>query len=160
MIIGSLSRDDIDRKILDAAGRDIESFFKSEYDKYPKSIFISTPPGQLFCQRIFFVKWDLSGDAIALQQAVADFIWNVIQHMIAHSFNSVAIPVDGSDDCMDTTQIVIQTMLKAIRKHLMIRQLSILVKFIVEPRQPFVFNIFREQILTSMIGKLISILNE
>ncbi|CAF0820337.1 unnamed protein product [Adineta ricciae] len=147
VIIGTLIGNTIDRKILKEAGSEANDTFASEYERNPHSLIIPTPPGHLNCHRIFFIKWDPYANGIRLYQAVADFVWNIVQNVIAHDFQSVAIPIGGEQESTDTLKIIIEAMIKSIQKQIIIRKLSIFVKIVVESDEQFIYSSLCEKIL-------------
>ncbi|CAF5106069.1 unnamed protein product, partial [Rotaria sp. Silwood1] len=148
-IIGSPSSIALHNAIIEAAGDDVKTAYEIEYIRNPNSILISTPPGKLSCQRIFFLKWEPDTDDSILRQSIIDFIWNIIQNVISYNYRSIACPAIGCGGYGCSVDIVVKTMVKQIKYHLKTRNLSLTVKFIIRPEQENIYDEFCKQVLAS-----------
>ncbi|CAF1264045.1 unnamed protein product [Rotaria sordida] len=148
-IVVSSSSEILKQVIVKAAGLEVKAAYESEYKHNPNSILISTISGQLCCKRIFFLKWQPNANDSILRQSVVDFIWNVIQHVVAYNYESVAFPAIGCGKHGCSIDIVVKTMVKEIKKHLEMRNLSLQVKFVIQPEQQNVYDEFCKQVLIS-----------
>ncbi|CAF4172022.1 unnamed protein product [Rotaria sordida] len=152
-IIGNPPSIALQYTIIEAAGDEVETAYETEYRRNPNSILISTPPGKLPCQRIFFLKWEPDPDDSILRQSIIDFIWNIIQNVISYNYTSVACPAIGCGGYGCSVDIVVKTMVKEIKNQLKTRNLSLTVKFIIRPEQQNIYDEFCKQVLASEEGK-------
>ncbi|CAF2747523.1 unnamed protein product [Rotaria sp. Silwood2] len=148
-IIGSSSSIALQQTIIEAAGNEVKTAYETEYRRNPNSILISTPPGQLSCQRIFFLKWKPNVDDSILRQSIVDFIWTVIQNVISYNYTSVAFPAIGCGGYGCSVDIVVKTMVREIKNQLKTRNLSLTVKFVIQPEQKNIYDEFCKQVLAS-----------
>ncbi|CAF3698920.1 unnamed protein product [Rotaria sp. Silwood1] len=149
VIIGSSSSENLRQVLIKAGGDEVETTYYQTYLDNPNSLIISTPPGQLPCKRIFFIKWEPNKDPELLRQSVIDLIWNVIQNVISYNYVSVAFPALGCGEHACSINVVVETMIREIRKEIQNRKLSLLVKFIIQPNQQNVYDEFCKQLLSS-----------
>ena len=158
-IIVSSSSEKLKQTIIQAAGTEVESAYEAEHQRNPKSILISTSPGQLPCKRIYFLKWIPDLDEAVLRQSIYDFISTVIQNIIASHYQSIAFPAIGFGEYHCSSDVVVDTMVSEIKKELRKRALSLTVKFVIQPGKPDVYDLFCKQVLASDKGTvLLSIL--
>ncbi|CAF5044035.1 unnamed protein product [Rotaria sp. Silwood1] len=149
VIIGSSSSIVLTQTIIEAAGDEVKTTYETESKRNPNSILISTPPGQLSCRRIFFLKWKPDADDSILRQSIIDFIWNVIQNIISCNYTSVAFPAIGCGGYGCSVDIVVKTMVREIKNQLKTRNLSLTVKFVIQPEQQNIYDEFCKQVLAS-----------
>ncbi|CAF4695757.1 unnamed protein product [Rotaria sp. Silwood1] len=149
VIIGSSSSIVLTQTIIEAAGDEVKTTYETESKRNPNSILISTPPGQLSCRRIFFLKWKPDADNSILRQSIIDFIWNVIQNIISCNYTSVAFPAIGCGGYGCSVDIVVKTMVREIKNQLKTRNLSLTVKFVIQPEQQNIYDEFCKQVLAS-----------
>ncbi|CAF1037008.1 unnamed protein product [Didymodactylos carnosus] len=149
VIIGSLSSEILKQSIIKAAGIEVKTAYETESKNNPNSILISTLPSQLPCKRIFFLKWQPDANDAIFRQSIVDFIWNVMQNVISYNYTSIAFPAIGCGKHGCSVDIVVKTMVKEIKNQLKIRNLSLTVKFVIEPEQQNVYDEFCTQVLGS-----------
>ncbi|CAF3262026.1 unnamed protein product [Rotaria sp. Silwood2] len=149
VIIGSPSSIALHYAIIEAAGDEVKTAFEIEYKRNPNSILISTPPGKLSCQRIFFLKWEPDADDSKLRQSIIDFVWNIIQNVISYKYTSIACPAIGCGGYGCSVDIVIKTLVQEIKNQLKTRNLSLTVKFVIRPEQQNIYDEFCKQVLAS-----------
>jgi hypothetical protein len=128
VIIASSSSENLQQSLLTAAGDYVEANSNLSL--------IYTPPGHLYCKRIFFLKWELDKDPELLRQSIADLIFNIIQNVRSHNFTSIAFPAIG---CGETT------MVRKMEQEIQKRNLPWTVKFITQQN---VYNEFCKQLLS------------
>ncbi|CAF4944171.1 unnamed protein product, partial [Rotaria sp. Silwood1] len=141
-IIGNPPSIALHHTIIEAAGDEVETAYGIEYGRNPNSILISTPPGKLSCQRIFFLKWEPDADDSILRQSIIDFIWNIIQNVISYNYTSIACPAFGCGGYGCSVDIVVKTMVQEIKNQLKTRNLSLTVKFVIRPEQQNIYDEF------------------
>jgi hypothetical protein len=115
-------------------------------------LIISTPPGQLPCKRIFFLKWEPDVNEDVLRQSIVDFISNVIQNAKSYNFTSIAFPAIGCGEHGCSVDIVVKTMVREITNQLTMRKLPLTVKFVVPPKQQNIYDEFCKVVLASQQG--------
>lgn len=135
--------------MLSAAGEQARTAYSKERKANPNSLIISTPPGYLHCNKIFFLNWEPDRDDDLLRQSIIDMISNVVQSAHAHKFTSLAFPAIGCGDYACSVDIVVKTMVREMKRHLEQRKLAWMVKFIIHPSQQNVYDEFCRQLLTS-----------
>ncbi|CAF3016157.1 unnamed protein product [Rotaria sp. Silwood2] len=140
--------------IIRVAGPEVETEYQKEYLHNPNSILISTLPGQLLCKRIFFLKWEPSKDESELRRSISDFMLTVVQSVKAHNYRSIAFPAIGCGEHNCSVNIVVETMVREIKRQLRNRKLSWTVKFVIEPEKQNVYDEFCTQIMVSDESKL------
>ncbi|CAF4399371.1 unnamed protein product [Rotaria socialis] len=151
-IIGSSSSNILKEKIIKAAGKQSQSAYNTELENHPHSILIAIPPGALPCKQIFFVKWKPDNDNKILQQSLVDLISIAVQNMISHKFTTLAFPAIGCGQHGCSVDIVVKTMVREMKNHLVQRDLAWRVKFVVQPNQENVYDEFCTQLLTTQDG--------
>ncbi|CAF1149153.1 unnamed protein product [Adineta steineri] len=147
VIIGSLSSENLRQSLLIAGGREVQAAYEKEYENNPNSLIISIPPGELPCKRLFFLRWEPDEDPDILRQSISDLIWNLIQNVNSHNFNSIAFPAIGCGEHACSVDIVVKTMVKEMKQQIMQRKLAWTVKFIIQPNQQNIYDEFRRQLL-------------
>ena len=135
-----------------AAGRNIKMVYKKEYEINPNSLIISVPSGELRCKKIFFLKWEPDSNEDVLRQSIVDFISNVIQNVISNEFRSIALPAIGCGKHECPVDIVIKTMVKQIQNQLIMRNIPLIVKFVIQPEKQNIYDEFRKQVLSLQEG--------
>ncbi|CAF4063349.1 unnamed protein product [Rotaria magnacalcarata] len=148
VIIGSSSSENLRLALIDAAGTQVENAYNDAYRDNPNSIIITTPGGNLKCQKIFFLKWEPNKNPDILRQSIVDLIWNVIQNTISHGFTSIAFPAIGCGEHGCAVDIVVKTMIREMKQQIQSRKLGWHVKFIVQPNLPDVYDEFCKQLLS------------
>ncbi|CAF4258476.1 unnamed protein product, partial [Rotaria sp. Silwood2] len=148
VIIGSSSSGFLRQAITEAAGNEVQKAYKKELKNHPNSTLISVPSGALPCKQIFFVKWEPDDDEDILRQSIVDLISTVVQNVISHKFTSIAFPAIGCGLHGCSTQIVIGTMVREMKKHLVKRDLCWKVKFVVQPNQENIYDVFCKVLIT------------
>jgi O-acetyl-ADP-ribose deacetylase (regulator of RNase III) len=138
---------------MNAAGSAVQMAYAKEYENNPNSLIISIPSGQLPCKRIFFFKWRPDIDEEVLQQSIVDFIWNIMQNVVSYKFTSIAFPAIGCGQHDCSKNIVVRTMVKEIKNQLKMRNLPLIVRFVVQPGQAEIYDEFCKQVLSSEEGK-------
>ncbi|CAF3757348.1 unnamed protein product [Rotaria magnacalcarata] len=151
-IIGSSSSDILKEKIIKAAGKQCQSAYNTELENRPHSILIAIPPGALPCKQILFVKWKPDKDDKILQQSLVDLISIVVQNVISYKFTTFAFPAIGCGQHGCSVDIVVKTMVREMKNHLVQRDLAWRVKFVVQPNQENVYDEFCTQLLTTQDG--------
>ncbi|CAF3919435.1 unnamed protein product, partial [Rotaria sp. Silwood1] len=149
VIIGSSSSEILKQAIIKVAGDEVQKAYNAEYKNNPNAIVISTPPGTLPCKRIFFVKWQPDMDETILQQSLVDLIWTVIQNVISYKFTSLAFPAIGCGKHGCSVGVVVKTMVKEMKAQLTMRNLPLVVKFVIHPDQQNIYDEFCKQLLTT-----------
>ncbi|CAF3180149.1 unnamed protein product [Rotaria sp. Silwood2] len=152
VIIVSSSSINLKSAIMEAAGDDIQSFYDDELNYNQCSLLIPTPPGDLPCETIFFIKWKPNDDEAILQQSIVDFVSNAIQNMISYGFNSIAFPAMGCGDYGCSVVLVVKTLIKEVKNQLLKRKLPLKVIFVVQPDSVNVYDEFCKQALKSSEG--------
>ncbi|CAF3672548.1 unnamed protein product [Rotaria socialis] len=148
VIIGSSSSENLRLALIDAAGTQVENAYNDAYRDNPNSIIITTPGGNLECQKIFFLKWEPNKNPDILRQSIVDLIWNVIQNTISHGFTSIAFPAIGCGEHSCAVDIVVKTMIREMKQQMQSRRLAWHVKFIVQPNLRDVYDEFCKQLLS------------
>jgi hypothetical protein len=149
VIIGCSSSENLRQVLLKTAGDQVHTIYTREYENNPNSLLISTPPGDLSCKRIFFLKWVPHRDDDILRQSIADLISNVIQNVHSHNYTSVAFPAIGCGGHACSVDVVVKTMVREMKQHMQMRKLPWTVKFIICPNQKNVYDEFCKQLLSS-----------
>jgi len=152
VIIGNSSSDIIKQSILQEAGCEIQTSYDVELQNDPNSSVITTPPGELLCKAIFFVKWQPTNDDGTLRQSIIDLIWTVFQNAIPYNFTSIAFPTIGYENLGCNIDIMIRTMVKEMKNQLIKTDLPLTVKFVAQPNQHTIYNEFCKQVLTAQEG--------
>ena len=152
VIIGSSSSEILKKAIIKVAGDEVQTAYNAQYKNNPNSVLISTPPGILPCKRIFFVKWQPAKDETILRQSIVDLMWTVIQSVISYKFTSLAFPAIGCGQHGCSVDVVVKTMVKEMRNQLTMRNLSLTVKFVIQPNQQNIYAEFCKQVLATQHG--------
>ncbi|CAF4034369.1 unnamed protein product [Rotaria sp. Silwood2] len=139
--------------IIKAAGEKIQKVYDNELENHPNSVLIATPSGALLCKQIFFVKWDSDPDEEILRQSLVDLMYTVVQNVKSHNFTSIAFLAIGCEKHGCSINIVVKTMVLEMKRHLITRNLSWTMKFVVEPDQENIYDEFSKQVLTTQDGK-------
>jgi len=154
VIIGNSSSDIIKQSILEVAGCEIHTAYDIELQNNPNSPIITTPPGDLLCKAIFFLKWQPTNDEVTLRQSIVDLIWTVFQDAIAYNFTSIAFPTIGYESFGCNIDILIRTMVKEMKIQLIKTDLPLTIKFVVKSNQDTIYNEFCKQVLTTQEGNV------
>ncbi|CAF3325966.1 unnamed protein product [Rotaria socialis] len=152
VIVGSTSSGILTDTIINAAGKESQLAYEMEITNHPNSALIAIPSGSLSCKKIFFVKWEPNDNEEILRQSLIDLISIVVQNVISHKFTSIAFPAIGCGKHACSVDIVVQTMVYEMKKHLIQRKLSWRVKFVVNANQENVYDEFCKQVLTTEDG--------
>ncbi|CAF2070776.1 unnamed protein product [Rotaria magnacalcarata] len=152
VIVGSTSSGILREIILKAAGKESQLAYEIERRNHPNYILIEIPAGSLQCKKIFFVKWGPNDNEEILQQSLIDLINIVVQNAISHKFTSIAFPAIGCGKNACSLDIVVKTMVREMKKHLIQRKLSWRVKFVVNANQENVYDEFCKQVLKTEDG--------
>ncbi|CAF3438093.1 unnamed protein product [Rotaria sp. Silwood1] len=147
VIVVSSSSDYLRQIVIMEGGEQVYESYERESITSPNSILISTPPGNLSCKRIFFLKWMPDENENILRQSIADFIWNVIQNVLAYKFDSIAFPPIGCAHHNISTSIIIQTLINQLIYQIKNRNLSLTVKFVILPDQKEIYQEFYQHLL-------------
>ncbi|CAF3512500.1 unnamed protein product, partial [Rotaria sp. Silwood2] len=94
-IVVCSSSDVLRKAVLKAAGPTVETEYANGRTENPSSAIIVPSPGQLLCQKIFFLPWKPNTDVCILQQSLKNFVFNAIQYAINYHFRSIAFPAVG-----------------------------------------------------------------
>ena len=140
------------KAILKAAGDEVQRAYDTENKNNPNAVLISTPPGVLPSKRIFFVKWKPDTDEAKLRQSLIDLIWTIVQNVIACKFTSLAFPAIGCGKHGCSIDIVVKTLVREMKNQLIIRDLSLRVKFVIQPDQQNIYDEFCKQVLSTQNG--------
>ena len=154
MIIGNSSVDTIRQSILEVAGCEIQTSYNIELLNNPNSSLLTTPPGDLLCKAIFFLKWQPTNDETTLRQSIVDLIWSVIQNTILYNFTSIAFPTIGYETFNCNIDSLIPMMVKEMKQQLIKTDLPLTVKFVSQPNQDTIYNEFCKQVLTIQEGNV------
>jgi hypothetical protein len=111
-----------------------------------------TPPGDLLCKAIFFLKWQPTDDQITLRQSIVDLIWTIFQNSIPYNFTSIAFTTIGYENLGCNIDILIRTMTKEMKNQLIKTELPLTIKFVSQPNQDTIYNEFCKQVLTIQEG--------
>ncbi|CAF2688412.1 unnamed protein product [Rotaria sp. Silwood2] len=149
VILGSSSSENLRQVLLEAGGKQVEDAYSEEFRVNPNSLIISTPPGQLPCKRIFFLKWEPNKDPEILRQSIIDLIWNLIQNVNSYNFTSIAFPAIGCGEHACSVDIVVKTMVTEMKQQIQNRKLPWIVTFIIHPNEQNVYDEFCKQLLAS-----------
>ncbi len=141
------------------AGKEVYEVYEKENHSNPNSLLISTPPGNLLCKKIFFLKWKPDENENILRQSINDFIWNVIQNVLSYEYDSIAFPSIGCGHSNISTQIIIQTLIYQLIYQIKNRNLSLIIKFIILPDENQIYQQFSQQILSSKQGLIFRFLS-
>lgn len=152
VIIGSSSSTNLIRAIIAAAGDDVQTAYNTECKNDSRNTLISTIPGCLPCKRIFFLEWKPDNDEGKLRQSLIDLTWTVMQHLILYNFTSIAFPAIGCGNHGCPVDSVVKIMVKEIKNQLIMRNLPLTVKFVIQPNQRNVYDEFCKQVLTNQNG--------
>ncbi|CAF1261926.1 unnamed protein product [Adineta ricciae] len=149
VIIGSSSSENLQRALFKAGGDEVETTYHKEDTGNPNSLIISTPPGNLPCKRVFFLRWEPASDPDELRQSIIDLIWNLIQNVNSHHFSSIAFPAIGCGEHACSVDVVVKTTVREMKKQILTRKLPWTVKFIIEPNQQTIYDEFCRHLLSS-----------
>ncbi|CAF1208361.1 unnamed protein product [Rotaria sordida] len=147
VIVISSSSDYLRQIVIMEGGEEVYGAYEKENKTNPDCLLISTPPGNLPCKRIFFLKWVPDENENLLRQSIVDFIWNVIQNVLAYKFDSIAFPPIGCAHSNISTSIIIQTLINQLIYQIKNRNLSLTVKFIILPDQDEIYQEFHQELL-------------
>ncbi|CAF1154227.1 unnamed protein product [Adineta steineri] len=154
VIIGSSSSQILKQAIIKVAGDHVNKSYNDECKNNSNAILISTPPGNLPCKRIFFVKWEPNRDEQILRQSLTDLIWTVIQNVLSYNFTSFAFPALGCGQHACSVDVVVKTMVKEVKNQLTMRNTPLAVKFIIQPNQQNIYDEFCKQVLATKDGDI------
>ena len=152
MVVASSSSANLIRAIMGAAGDEVQTAYNVERQNQTHSPLISTGPGRLPCKRIFFLEWKPDNDDARLRQSLIDLIWMVIQHLKPYNFTSIAFPAIGCGAHGCSVDLVVKTIVKEIKNQLIVRNLALTVKFVIQPDQQNIYDEFWKQVLTTHNG--------
>jgi O-acetyl-ADP-ribose deacetylase (regulator of RNase III) len=152
VIIGSSSSANLMRAIFEAAGDDVQQAYNLECQNNSHAILISTVPGDLPCKRIFFLEWKPDRNEEKLRQSLVDRIWMAMQHLIQYNFTSIAFPAIGCGEHGCSIDLIVKTLVKELKHQLIIRNLPLTVKFIIQSNQQNIYDEFCKQVLTTQNG--------
>jgi hypothetical protein len=138
--------------IIIEGGEEVYQSYQKENEINPNSLLICTPPGNLSCKKIFFIKWKPDENENILRQSIIDFIWNVIQNTLSYHYDSIAFPSIGFGHHNISTQIIIQTMINELINQIKNRNLQLTIKFVILPDQHTIYQQFSQQLLSSEQG--------
>ncbi|CAF4405980.1 unnamed protein product, partial [Rotaria magnacalcarata] len=150
VIIASSSSAILQKAILDAAGEESQRAYDKELKTHPNATLFTLPSGTLPCKKIFLVTWMPDKDEKVLQRSVTDLIYTVVLNTQQHNFTSIALPAIGCGKIGCSMEIVVKTMVHAMKANLMERSLPWKVKFVVETTQAKVYEEFCKQLLTKI----------
>ncbi|CAF1160141.1 unnamed protein product [Adineta steineri] len=153
VIVINSSAEILKETILNTAGDDVRQSFNAEIANNPNALLTVTSSGRLSCKQIFFVRWKPSVDESILRQSIVDFMWNVIQNILPHHYTSVAFPAIGCGKSACSVNIVVKIMVSEIKKEIQKRNLTLKVRFVIEPRQVNVYDEFCKQVLASEVDR-------
>lgn len=111
-----------------------------------------TTAGSLPSKGIFFVKWQPDTDDAKLRQSLVDLISIIIQNVISYKVTSLAFPAVGCGQHGCSVHVVVKTLVREMKNQLTIRDLSLAVKFIIQPDQKNVYDEFCRQVLATQKG--------
>ncbi len=137
------------RAILEAAGDDVKKAYNLECQNKSHGILISTVPGDLPCKRIFFLEWKPDIDEEKLRQSLVDRVWMAMQHLIQYNFTSIAFPAIGCGEHGCSIDVIVKTLVKELKNQLIMRNLPLKVKFVIQPNQQNIYDEFCKQVLTT-----------
>ncbi|CAF3464752.1 unnamed protein product [Rotaria sp. Silwood2] len=147
VIVVSSSSDYLRQIVIIEGGEQVYEAYERENKTNPNSLIISTPPGNLLCKRIFFLKWIPDENENLLRQSIIDFIWNVIQNVLSYKFDSIAFPPIGCAHSNISTSIIIKTLINQLIYQIKSRNLSLTVKFVILPDQNDIYEEFYQELL-------------
>lgn len=153
VIVGSSSSGALLRSIFEAAGGIVETEYTNAYTNNSNDLLISTVPGNLSCNSILFLNWRPTDDEEELRQSFADLISTVILHVISHQFTSIAFPAIGCGRHGCSPEIVVKSMINAIKSQLILRKHPLMIKIIIQPGQQALYDEFCKQLLESKDSK-------
>ncbi|CAF1166896.1 unnamed protein product [Adineta steineri] len=153
VIVINSSAEILKETILNTAGDDIRQSFNAQIANNPNALLTVTSSGRLSCKQIFFVRWKPNVDESILRQSIVDFMWNVIQNILPHHYTSIAFPAIGCGKSACSVNIVVKTMVSEIKKEIQKRNLTLKVRFVIEPRQVNVYDEFCKQVLASEVDR-------
>ncbi|CAF4316377.1 unnamed protein product, partial [Rotaria sp. Silwood2] len=148
-IIGSSSSEILKKAIIQVAGNEVWTSYNIQHKNNPNSVLIPTPSGALPCKQIFFVKWQPDKNKKILQQSLVDLIGIVIQYVISYKFKSLAFPALGCGQHGCSVDIIVNTMVKEMKNQLTIRNLPLVVRFVIQPGQQNIYDEFCKQVLAT-----------
>ncbi|CAF4131791.1 unnamed protein product [Rotaria sp. Silwood2] len=151
-IIGSSSSEILKKAIIQVAGNEVWTSYNIQHKNNPNSVLIPTPSGALPCKQIFFVKWQPDKNKKILQQSLVDLIGIVIQYVISYKFKSLAFPALGCGQHGCSVDIIVNTMVKEMKNQLTIRNLPLVVRFVIQPGQQNIYDEFCKQVLATQNG--------
>ncbi|CAF1213396.1 unnamed protein product [Adineta steineri] len=153
VIVINSSAEILKETILNTAGDDVRQSFNAQIASNPNALLTVTSSGRLSCKQIFFVRWKPNVDESILRQSIVDFMWNVIQNILPHHYTSIAFPAIGCGKSACSVNIVVKTMVSEIKREIQKRNLTLKVRFVIEPRQVNVYDEFCKQVLASEIDR-------
>jgi hypothetical protein len=134
-------------------GSEVYEAYERENNSNPNALLISTPPGNLSCKKIFFLKWKPDENESLLRQSISDFIWNVIQNVLSYKFDSIAFPPIGCGHSNIPQDIIIQTLINQLIYQIKTRNLSLLIKFVILPDENEIYQQFSQYLRQSEQGE-------
>lgn len=151
MIAASSSSENLTQILLHAAGKDAADSFNQQQKANPNSLIIVTPPGDLRCKQLFFLKWEPNNnnDDELLKQSIDDLIHNLVQNLLSYNFTSIAFPAIGCGEYGFNLNVLIKALVRSFRYQLIKRRLSWTIHFVIEPQHQQIFDEFSRQILAS-----------
>ena len=152
MIVTSHSSWFLREEIIRKGGIEVQNAFDIHFSNNPNAMLIITPPGHLPCRKIFFLKWQPNANDDILRQSLKDLISTIVHNVESHKFTSMAFPAIGcgKHDC--SLEVVAETLIQEMKTYLIKRNLSWIVKFIVQPDQQTVYDEFCRQLLSTRDG--------
>ncbi|CAF2060473.1 unnamed protein product [Rotaria magnacalcarata] len=150
VIIASSSSAILQKAILDAAGEESQRAYDKELKTHSNATLFTLPSGALPCKKIFLVTWMPDKDEKVLQRSLTDLIYTVVLNTQQHNFTSIALPAIGCGKIGCSMEIVVKTMVHAMKANPMERSLPWKVKFVVETTQAKVYEEFCKQLLTKI----------
>jgi O-acetyl-ADP-ribose deacetylase (regulator of RNase III) len=82
----------------------------------------------------------------------------VMQHLIQYNFTSIAFPAIGCGEHGCSIDVIVKTMVNEIKNQLIMRNLPLTVKFIIQPNQQNIYDEFCKQVLATQNSKFSSFL--
>lgn len=141
------------KAIINAAGSEVQVAYDAEEQKNQNNNLISISPGQLPCNRIFFIKWQPDVNLHVLRKSVIDFISIAIQNAVAYNFTSIAIPIIGCGIYGHSVDLIAKIMVAEVKMQLTNLNTPLLVKFIVKSDHEGAYEKCCQQLLTNQRSK-------
>ena len=134
---------------MDYAGCEIQTTLDVALYENPAATCIDTPPGDLNCKAIFFVKWSPNADEASLAASTTDVLLLIFRHMIQYNFTTVAFPTIGFEHFTCPMKLFVKTLVQQAKLELIRIDRPFTIKFAVEPNQTEIYNEICKQILTA-----------